>query len=74
MHWIPENSHCESVCGEGGGACCGISLGWNSMHSVPSKANTNFPFKMKVKSFVYPCLVRPLSGIVVVKLQTNDLK
>lgn len=30
------------VCGEG--ACCGISLGWNSVHSVPSKANTNFPF------------------------------
>lgn len=38
-----EHSHCESVLG----ACCGISLGWNSMHLVPSKQSQTFHFRWK---------------------------
>lgn len=74
MYWIPENSHCESVRGGVGGRVVVFHWGGTQCTQFRQKQIQNFPFKMKVKSFVYPRLVRPLSGIVVVKLQTNDLK
>lgn len=70
-------SHCESVrgggVGRGGGVLwylTGVEL--NALSSIKSK------YKLSIlndsQAFVYPCLVRPLSGIVAVKRQTNDLK